>query len=354
MNIEKELSIAFEELDPVTLDKLTEGIDLPADPFSAGQITKRICKKEKTTMKGTIKKKSTALIIALAAAMTMGLSAGAANYYIDHKNTIDSLYGDGAGEVFEKNGYINGQVIEGNHFDISVDSVLSNGRDISIIISAAPTDEFAERLVADPVRLGCELDFDETGLATDILSYYGSASTAYELNGAAVMEYQTTMNEYLESVNIPMMVNISPENKEEELVAEFNVQINKNFDNVIFSSEDGEELELWDFGLSTGKVKLDPDKFEGTYDSYYENDPGMRAFDLFGHIELEYADGSTLILDNRIERDDDEPTDISSVHVESDNDNYGKIHEAHLTFGHLIDSKNVTAVTICGKRFTVQ
>ena len=347
MNIEKELSIAFEELDPVTLDKLTEGIDLPADPFSAGQITKRICKKEKTTMKGTIKKKSTALIIALAAAMTLGITAGAATYAFDHGRSIGSFLGQDTAKELESRGLINGQVIKGKHFDITIDTALFNGKNFCVIATAAPTDEYGEKLVSDSSNIG-----PSSGLFINDKNWEYAGAFAESVgaeDGMLLMSLESELYEYAESITLPLEAVVSEELGDDgEKIAEFDLTLEKNFDNIKFASEDGEQLELWDFGLKLGDVQFDPSKYEGGTESEYKTD------DLLSHIELEYADGSTAILDDSLRSEEDD-IDIGSEFINGDNDeNIGHINEAHLTFGHLIDSKSVTAVTICGKRFTVQ
>ena len=68
------------------------------------------------------------------------------------------------------------------------------------------------------------------------------------------------------------------------------------------------------------------------------------------HIELEFSDGSRTVLDDSADPEAD-ILDISNISVSAGN---GCIIEGSVSFGHLIDSGNVTAVTVCGKKFTVQ
>ena len=106
MNIENELTKAFDEIDPVLFDALAGDIELPSDISFAERITKRICKKEKITMNRSVKKKSTAFIIVLAAAMTFGITAGA--YVFNHKMSISSFFGGETASQLENRGLIGG------------------------------------------------------------------------------------------------------------------------------------------------------------------------------------------------------------------------------------------------------
>ncbi len=68
------------------------------------------------------------------------------------------------------------------------------------------------------------------------------------------------------------------------------------------------------------------------------------------HIEFEFTDGTRTVLDDSADPEGD-ILDISSISINASND---CIIDMSVDFGHLIDSRNVTAVTVCGKKFTVQ
>ncbi len=300
----------------------------------------------KTRTNGTIRKKSTALIIALAAAMTLGITAGAATYAFNHEKSITSFLGVDTAKELESRGLCNGQVIKGEHFDITIDTALFNGKNFCVIATAAPTDEYGEKLVSDSSNIG-----PSSGLIINDKKWeFNSAaaeSTGVE-DGMLVMSLESEIDEYKDRMTLPLEVLISEDfDDDSEKIAEFDLTLEKNFENIKFASEDGEQLELWDFGLKLEDAQFDTSKYEGSTESEYKND------DLLSHIELEYADGSNAVLDNSL-RSDEEDSDIVTEFINADDENEGHINNAHLGFGHLIDSKNVTAVIICGKRFTVQ
>lgn len=334
MNIEKELTKAFNELDTVAFDVLVSDIELPCNISSSEKITKRIYSKERRTMNRSVKKKSTALIIALAAAMTLCITAGA--YVFNHKMSIGSFFGEQTASELENRGLISGQVVNGKHFDISIDTVLSNGRNFCIVATAAPKDDYGRSFASDSSAAGrVELAPSESA---DKLIKGISASTGVE-NGMIVMTFTSELCEYSENVTLPMQLLINSQaDRQKGLVdAEFELKIEKNFDAVHFISSEGEQLELWDFGLHITNVQLD---------GRAAND--STVFSFMEHIELEFSDGSRTVLDNSA-NPEASILDISSISV---NGTYDHNIEGSATFGHLIDSDKVTAVTICGKRFS--
>lgn len=336
MNIENELTKAFDEIDPVLFDALAGDIELPSDVSSAERITKRIYGEEKITMNRSVKKKSTALIVALAAAMTFGITAGA--YVFNHKMSIGSFFGGETASQLENRGLIGGQVVHGTHFDIAIDTVMSNGRNFCIVATAAPKDEYGRSFAADSSAAG-RIDLAPTEQGDEMIKAVGACTG--EENGMIVMTFESELCEYSENATLPLRLMInSPGEKNGETDAEFEVKIEKNFDNLHFVSGEGEKLELWDFGLRVTDVRFeDGVSNDGTISSCMQ------------HIELEFADGSCTVLDNSSYSPDTDTLDISNISVSAGD---GCIIEGSVSFGHLIDSGNVTAVTVCGKKFTVQ
>lgn len=337
MNIENELTKAFDEIDPVLFDSLAGDIELPSDISSAERITKRIYGEEKITMNRSVKKKSTALIVALAAAMTFGITAGA--YVFNHKMSVGSFFGGETASELENRRLIGGQVVHGTHFDIAIDTVMSNGRNFCIVATAAPKDEYGRSFAADCSAAG-RIDLVPTEQGDEMIKAIGACTG--EENGMIVMTFESELCEYSENVTLPLrlMITDCADRKNSETDAEFEVKIEKNFDNLHFVSGEGEQLELWDFGLRVTDVQFDEDT---------ANDITLGS--CLEHIELEFSDGSRTVLDNSSYPPDTDTLDISNISASAGDD---CIIEGSVSFGHLIDSGNVTAVTICGKRFTVQ
>ena len=138
MNYENELETVLSELDVSELDGLINDIELPHNRKAGKIIAEKTARKERITMKKNISKRSVAAIAAIAAALAMTVTAGAAVYKtFFHKESAEKF-----GIVNENNSelVIGTTSSENAHLRVTADTVLSDGLKAEIIFTIEALD----------------------------------------------------------------------------------------------------------------------------------------------------------------------------------------------------------------------
>ena len=147
MNYENELETVLSELDVSELDGLINDIELPHNRKAGKIIAEITARKERITMKKNISKRSVAAIAAIAAALAMTVTAGAAVYKtFFHKESAEKF-----GIVNESNSelVIGTTSSENAHLRMTADTVLSDGYKAMVIFTLEALDEQGKEYISD-------------------------------------------------------------------------------------------------------------------------------------------------------------------------------------------------------------
>ena len=266
-----------------------------------------------------------------AAAIAVTGIAGAGAAYVLKNRSIDSYYGAGAADELESRGLVDGTVYKGEHFDITIETVMSDGHVISLVASAAPNDEAGEKLLAN--KYEPELHSD-TALTAALP--HGEITGFNVEDGYAKMSWGSFFDTSLDSMTVPIEARYFnyPENRYEK-IASFDITFAKNLDSITLINDKGETALISDIGFFSESVTLDNEYKERVkYDEQIEYNDGT-VLDM-----REYA-ASSEAFDRLYDRSKDEA--LTERH-----ENFG------IAFFKLIDHNKVRAVTIGGTRFEVK
>lgn len=274
-----------------------------------------------TDIKLSKNKKKISTLIAIALAAALSVTAGAA-YVISHKKSIDSIYGESSGEVFEQRKLISGKTYSGRHFDMTIDTVLSNGEMLSIIATAVPNDDFGKEVIKreDDVDLNTDISF-----GSDLQNGCGSSSEV--IDGNAVISFTTLLSEYKDSFTLPIEARyFDMDDNKYHTIKRFDVKAVKNLDNREYVSNSGDIITLCDIGMSGRDLTLGEGKRDNNADALRD-------------IVFEHTDKST-----------ESFKDVSLTTELSENETF-YYHNAALSFSKIINSSDITAIIINGVRF---
>ncbi|MBR1765287.1 MAG: hypothetical protein IJ746_07835 [Ruminococcus sp.] len=293
------LEAALSQLDVNELEGLISDIELPRDKGAGRRIAERLMRKEKITMSRSIRKKTAAIIVALAAAMGCTAAAGAYLYnsYAHQKENVSALYGDSAAaEELGSRGLLDGEQQQFDHLVISKDTkVIFDGYFARFSISVMPVDAQGHEMTDDTEsNLLIDVEaFDEDG--NNMLA--GGGQDYNYGDGYLGLSRECLLSEYCES--LPVKVKIIDQ-KSNNAVAELDYTFEKNVDSVTFTDERGRRIYLSEISMMCFDGV---DIYEG-FDRYAEAPGSSTAFtmikndgseDVFNYSRLGLAgyDGET-------------------------------------------------------------
>lgn len=327
MNDIQRLEAALSQLDVNELEGLISDIELPRDKGAGRRIAERLMRKEKITMSRSIKKKTAAIIVAVAAAMGCTAAAGAYLYnsYAHQKENVSALYGDSAAaEELGSRGLLDGEQQQFDHFVISKDTkVIFDGYYAKFIISVVPVDAQGQEITDDFEDLLIDVEaFDDDG--NNMLA--GGGQVYNYGDGYLGLSRECFLRKYCES--LPVKVKVTDQ-KTNTAVAELDYTFEKNVDSVTFADERGRRIYLSEISMMC---------FDGV--DIYEN---LDPFD---------QDHNSAAAFTMIKKDGSE--DVFSYARLRSGTSDAELWTSSCEFVKFIDPNSVSAILLDGGRFTAE
>lgn len=262
-----------------------------------------------------MKKRFIGIMAAAAIAVTGIVGAGAA--YIYKKNTASERYfGEGTDDKLESIGAKYEQTIKGEHFDVNIETILSDGQYLTVVANAEPNDEEGAKMLQngeEPWLHSVRPEISSTDFDEEV--------NFQPENGREVMRWSYFLDKPQDKVVMPMsLITFAIEDGKYITLAEFELTFEKNERTIILENAAGEKISLCENSISgsdvTVAVKTDPLPFL--------------------EVTAEYKDGTSKNIE------------IFGSTEPSDDGHYDKMH---VSFLELVDIDNVSAVTIGATRF---
>jgi len=304
--------------------------------------------KDPMTMKKTRKhsKRFIAFVAAAALMTTAAIGAGAYGIYVNHRQSVDRYLGDSAADTLEQQGLLDGSEIAATeHYKITQETVLSTGNVTSIIVTLEGIDDESKELLNSKTK-SLELDFPAVISATNGKVESSSTFPIYG-EGYITCLYDVICKDLYEPVNADIGLylcnkriegGIEGEVRDGEYMGNINFTTEPNVEGIQFVGENNNKsFRLYDFCLTSDDhipVEGDPKKTET----------------ISQNVIIEYEDDRTDTLDGQ----DLNYTDHAGhegVTVLTDLETQTN---TRAVFRRLIDSANVSAVTINGERYVRQ
>lgn len=345
MNFENDLRRLFDGLDTEQVDMLLEGNDIVPSSGSAFRTIRCISRSEHRKIMPLRKTAAFAAIIVLAA--VMAISAGAVYFFKAHKDSVDMLLGQGAGETIESRGLLDGSTFDSEHYTLTVDTVLCTGEQLAAVVTLEPKDDETLKHIKNLPMLGMsgknyEAMCSQLSTQGCNVSGGGFSSSFDDNNDPTRLMFFLNLDcsceegkSYTANLKISELCLLtvdgaegytsrSDEELEQHILGEATINVSKNIDYRRFASADGVELLLCDIGLRCG--------------AYHE----LNAFKDKPSLTFEYSDGRSNTLNG---------TDIGNFSYFGT----GRFGESYIKagFARLTDTTNVTAVIIEGVRYEV-
>lgn len=255
------------------------------------------------------------MLIAAAVAVTGAVAAGA-TYYVKRNASVDRYFGEGAGEVLESKGLTSDLSFKGSHFDINVETVLSDGYLLTVTASTVPNDEEGAKLLSGgyyPHLSSPMFDGD-----AQYCAFNGEG-------GGSVVRWSAILDEQTDKLTVPLEADYLVEvTNEYKPVTNFEISFEKNLDSRVLKNKQGQTLILGEDYICGKNIDL-----AGEYDAA-----------AFRKIVVEYKDGT--VYDAGWDAFGFYPSEIPE-------DNH--LDNMQFIFARLIDMQNVSAVTINNTRF---
>ncbi len=305
------------------LDDFSNGAQLDND--TAQKILSSVMRKagikmDKQNVKITKKRSRRFIGLAAAAVIAVTGAVGAGAAYVIHKyNASDRYYGDGTQQTLEEKGALSEKTFKGEHFEVDIDSVISDGRLLSVTASAKPTDDEGTKLLEE----GNELTLHSSIAEISPTESDEAVNFMYE-NGVYVMRWSYELDEPKDSVTIPMSVDIIGMEPVSRPVIEFELEFVKNLETITLESKDGSIITLSDNAVYGEDVTVLP-----------ATDPLP-----FREVTAIYDDGT------------EKKLNIFSENPDVTED--GHYDNINVTFNDLVDITKVSALTIGSTRFEVK
>ncbi|MBR1749434.1 MAG: hypothetical protein IJ740_00945 [Ruminococcus sp.] len=328
----KRLEEMLSTLDAGELEELAADITLPKDRRSGRRIAERICGKETISMSKTIRKKTIAMIAAIAAVLGCTAAAGAIVYdhFTHQKENVTALYDDSSvAQQLESKGLLDNEQQTFDHYIISKDTkVMCDGGVALFAISVIPVDE-QDQVVDDEVAPPVDLEvqaYDEDGTK---LIIGGAEDFNYGGDYTGIM-HQSDLLKYCESM--PVRVKVKSRLSGNELgVLDYTFE--KNVDTVQFKDENGRRVNLSEIAL----VCFDGVDVDWAFDPDAE-DPGKAPV-----CTLIYKNGEQAEYNNG---------DMKSMCIQQEDRGEDYIF-SNCCFSKLIDPQEVEAILVDGGRFEI-
>ena len=283
-------------------------------------------------------KRFIAFVAAAALMTTAAIGAGAYGIYVNHRQSVDRYLGDSAADTLEQQGLLDGSEIAATeHYRITQETVLSTGNVTSIILTFEGLDDEGKALINSHTK---RLVPDFVHSPTELQRLLESGSLGKEEgDGYEVYMFTYTYRTPEQPITCPVSLYLTdddcvstgyPEYGEFISTVEFTTE--PNVEGIAFTGEqNGKNFSLYDFAL--------------TSDVYIPIDEGEK----FG-MRIEYRDGSMITLGHRDFSDlchagFEGVTELTDVETQTN---------TRAVFRRLIDSANVSAVTINGERYVRQ
>ena len=303
------------------------------DEISQQRIISSVMRKAGFEMRTNInvtstKKRSKRFIGFMAAAIiavTGAVGAGAAYSY--QKITASERYlGEGASEVIESMGANSDMTIKGRHFDINIETLLSDGEYLTVIANAVPNDDKGFKMIADGNEPSLHSQISERSITEYedggfIYDFDEDFNNSYE-NGKEIMRWSYFLDETQEKITVPMSVIILGAEGISDPVAEFELTFEKNVNTVKLENKAGETLTLSEYSVNAKDVTIET-----------ADDPlPMRE------VKVELKDGTEKVIN------------VFGIYPDdtTEDNHYDKMG---ITFLTLIDTEDVSAITIGATRF---
>ncbi|MBR1752355.1 MAG: hypothetical protein IJ740_16055 [Ruminococcus sp.] len=347
MKNEKELALLFDTLDTCEFDELVGDIDLKLAPsdisFGKGQ----------TEMKKSIKKKTIASCIALAAALGIVGAVGAysgAFGTADHDSAVKSVLGD---DYQSSDGYV-GEQKDGDegHLKITNERVLCDGANGLVVFTVEPIDDAG----AGELEYTEFIELDHFGLKKNDGKYVpmtdnGNYRGVFDSNGCKVVYwsfgYEPTDESLTAEADIDLTITdkhiVNGDGKE---VSRLEFDVEKNVDTIDLASDKGNKVHLNEFSLTVESLENMKELESDTPGLMWKDMPIDK--DRYGSgrmIKLIYDDGD----DKYITTDD-----LLDTRGQLKSDVYGGVIVDMYEFKNTIDTDDLTAIEINGERFEAQ
>ncbi len=257
--------------------------------------------------------------MAAAAIAVTGIVGAGASYVYKKNSASERYFGAGADEKLESMGAKYEQTFKGKHFDINIETILSDGQYITVVANAEPNDERGAKMLQN-----CEEPWLHSVKSEISDTEFDEETNTLVENGRAVMRWSYVLDEPQDKVTMPMsLITFGIEGGKYITFAEFELTFEKNERTIILENAENEKISLCENSISgrdvTIAVKTDPLPFREV--TVFYKDGTSKSIEIYGSSES---------------RDDG---------------HYDKIHISFLEF---VDIDNVSAITIGGTRFEVK
>ena len=271
---------------------------------------------------------------AAAAIMVTGAVGAGAAYVIGKRSTSDIYFGESSQELLESTGAKSSDIIKTvkcRHFDVDIETMIFDGKCLTVTASAVPYDEEGEELINDgrepflhtPLSTVSEKTLKtEDGDDMYEAEYDEEISYFYE-NGREVIRLTYTLDKPQDRVTIPLTLLVDSEKGTGfESLGDFELEFVRNSDVYIFENDRGEQIHMSANSVTANNV---------TIETAQDPLPLREA-------EVQLKDGNT------------EKIKVYSCTDEEPDEN-GCYKNVEITFNDYLDIDDVSSITIGATRF---
>ncbi|MBR1664470.1 MAG: hypothetical protein IJ696_09105 [Ruminococcus sp.] len=349
MKNDKELTELFDTLDVREFDELAGDIEIDSSALSADHSGKG-----QITMKKTIKKKTAAAVIALAASLSIVGAVGAYNAGVfggaDHDKAAKTVLGD---DYQSSEGYI-GQTqsdMEG-HLKITNERVLSDGMNGLLIFTVEPLDDAGAVELESTVDVGLDnLSLMKNDGKYQPFTEFGDHRGTFDSDGCKIVYwsfgYEPTDEKLRATVDIDLTITGKHiVNGDGKNVSQLQFDVEPNVGIVDLTSKKGNKIHLSDIALTVESLENMKDREEVSTPGIVWKDMPIDENYYGEHkmIKLTYTDGSVKYIS---------AGDILEGRSQYKAKEYGGEIVDQYYFKELPDTKGLVSAEINGEVFTV-